>query len=115
MTEEEWLTGTDLRWLMDFAAEKVSRRKSLLFACAIAETVAYDPATLGGQTLELVERYADGPLALAVVEEADLLSVRAQVQQRLRDNPRASGPDLSVAEQLLDVAMSADPVSLREE
>jgi hypothetical protein len=67
MTEEEWLTSSDPRRLLDGVHGRGSRRRWRLFACACCRRIwpaVRDPRSR--HAVELAERYADG---LAGAEE----------------------------------------------
>ena len=61
MTEQEWLSSTDPREMLQFIERNVSDRKLRLFACACCRRVwdeILDP--ISREIVEVSERYADG-------------------------------------------------------
>ncbi|QEH35544.1 hypothetical protein OJF2_40970 [Aquisphaera giovannonii] len=59
MTEDEWLSGTDVRAMLESLGRTLSERKARLFAVACCRPELFrDPRSL--RVLEVAERHADG-------------------------------------------------------
>ncbi len=71
MSEDEWLTGTDLTAHVRFALDRLSARRQRLLAagfCRSALDLFDDPDLI--KSLDVVERFADGRVPTAEVERA---------------------------------------------
>jgi hypothetical protein len=66
MTEDEWLSGTNLKLMLELLRGKASDRKLRLFAVACCCVSHLAPDQASRNALEVAERYADG---LATEEE----------------------------------------------
>ena len=70
MTEAEWMAGTNLRRMLEFAGGKVSQRKLQLYAVACHRRVPASGPDEMATLFQALERYADGRATLSELEDA---------------------------------------------
>jgi len=94
MTEDDWLLiGTNLRELIDMAVGRVSRRKLMLFGCAVAGWRSPAGGAPEDRALRLAEELADRP--------ADREALRRQIEGEMAGRTMHEGSRLPLLECVL--------------
>jgi hypothetical protein len=85
VTEQEWLSSTDLDALVETAASRVSWRKLLLFGCAVVGWRSLRPGGVAWAKLRAAERLADSGLIEGPGDEVQRPSPPDEGHARLAD------------------------------
>ena len=121
MTEEEWLTCEDPRWLLEHLRKQARSRKLRLFACACVRRVwRRIPNPVCRQALEVAEQYADREVKNATRQQAHRaaralcrpgVSASVSLASFVTHGPRYTHVDASGAAQRAIFAITGKPAA----